>query len=422
MTSSKNHLYRQDFVDAQKLNQSGVILIPIGMPLTIFAMGSVMLLLALVAFLTWGSYTRKAHLDGLVMPSTGVVRVMARNEGRIEQLFVQEGQSVGIGAPLYRLDDEKYDGNVIGSAEELAQSVERQQMLLTTQQQQQQYLNRSQSDGLSRRDAELKAQLESARASHALAMKQMTLIQETLAPYEQLAKQGYVSAMDWQQKRIDLTTAESRVQEALLRRQQLEQALTTNRTEIARIQHEGQIQKSESDRQFQVLKQQKIELATRAKTTITAPVTGIVAAIMARPGQIATGSDPMLIIVPGSAHMQVELYAPSKAVGFIKAGERVGLRFAAYPFEKFGVQYGRIKEVSKVALAPTDIVLRTPFSWKENEAHYRVVVTLDKATVTAYGKEEPLKVGMAVSGDVDLDSRHIYEWALEPLWSLRGRI
>ncbi|MNN65584.1 hypothetical protein D3C81_1810950 [compost metagenome] len=60
--------------------------------------------------------------------------------------------------------------------------------------------------------------------------------------------------------------------------------------------------------------------------------------------------------------------------------------------------------------------------WKENEGHYRVIVALDKTTITAYGRQEPLRVGMTVSADVELDSRRLYEWLLEPLWSLQGRI
>lgn len=422
MTAPRRTLYRQAFLEAQKLDVDGKILIPASLPLTAFAIASVVVLLALATFLVLGTYTRKAHLDGLVMPSTGMVKVVAQNDGRIEQLLVAEGEVVSSGAPLYRLNGERYDGDKLGSVAELMQSVKRQQSMLVGQQQQQQYLSSSQLEGLTRRAAELTAQLDSASLASNLALKQAGLIRETLAPYEQLAKKGYVSAMEWQQKQIDLANAEAHVQEVRQTRQRLEQELTANRTELIRIRQYGQIQQSELARQLQGLDQQLIELSTRARTTVTAPIAGTIAAIMARTGQIATGSDPMLIIVPANAHMQVEFYAPSRAVGFIKAGERVGLRFAAYPFEKFGVQYGKVREVSKVALTPTDVVLRTPFSWIDNEAHYRVVVALDKPTVTAYGKEEPLKVGMAVSGDVDLDSRHLYEWALEPLWSLRGKI
>ncbi|WP_083458956.1 HlyD family efflux transporter periplasmic adaptor subunit [Amantichitinum ursilacus] len=143
---------------------------------------------------------------------------------------------------------------------------------------------------------------------------------------------------------------------------------------------------------------------------------------MARPGQMAAATEALAMVVPAGAQMQVELYAPSKSVGFIKTGARVGLRFAAYPYQKFGVQYGHVQSVSRVALTPADVILRAPFSWQSKEAHYRVVIALDKPTVTAYGREETLTAGMAVAGDVALDSRRLYEWALEPLWSLRGKI
>ncbi len=52
-----------------------------------------------------------------------------------------------------------------------------------------------------------------------------------------------------------------------------------------------------------------------------------------------------------------------------------------------------------------------------------MVIALEKKPgVTAYGREEPLTAGMAVAGDVALDTRRLYEWALEPLWSLRGKL
>ncbi len=66
--------------------------------------------------------------------------------------------------------------------------------------------------------------------------------------------------------------------------------------------------------------------------------------------------------------------------------------------------------------------MRSPITWKDGEAHYRVIVALDKNYVLAYGKREALKVGMLVAADVELDRRHIYEWLLEPLWSLHGKL
>ena len=56
------------------------------------------------------------------------------------------------------------------------------------------------------------------------------------------------------------------------------------------------------------------------------------------------------------------------------------------------------------------------------EPVYQVVVALESQNVVAYGVPRELRAGMAVEADVLLESRRLYEWVLEPLYSLRGKV
>ena len=40
----------------------------------------------------------------------------------------------------------------------------------------------------------------------------------------------------------------------------------------------------------------------------------------------------------------------------------------------------------------------------------------------AYGKPEPLRPGMLVEADILGESRKLYEWVLEPLYSVYGSV
>jgi membrane fusion protein len=51
-----------------------------------------------------------------------------------------------------------------------------------------------------------------------------------------------------------------------------------------------------------------------------------------------------------------------------------------------------------------------------------VVIALESQNVIAYGEPRALRAGMAVEADVLLETRHLYEWVLEPLYSLRGKV
>jgi membrane fusion protein len=63
---------------------------------------------------------------------------------------------------------------------------------------------------------------------------------------------------------------------------------------------------------------------------------------------------------------------------------------------------------------PIDIQLKEPV--------YKITVSLAQQSITAYSEEIFLKPGMMLSADVILDERSLFEWLMEPLYSLRGTI
>ena len=57
-----------------------------------------------------------------------------------------------------------------------------------------------------------------------------------------------------------------------------------------------------------------------------------------------------------------------------------------------------------------------------NESLYRITVDIAAQTINAYGKPQPLQVGMLLEADMLQDTRRLYEWVLEPLYSLTGKL
>jgi membrane fusion protein len=94
----------------------------------------------------------------------------------------------------------------------------------------------------------------------------------------------------------------------------------------------------------------------------------------------------------------------------------VGVKYAAFPYTKFGIQAGRVARVDAAVLAPAE--LRAPLQM--NEPVYRVVADLDRQHVTAFGRPYPLQLGMLLEAEIVLERRSLLEWILEPLYSIRG--
>ena len=143
-------------------------------------------------------------------------------------------------------------------------------------------------------------------------------------------------------------------------------------------------------------------------------------AITAQRGQGVSGNQALASILPAGSELEAELYVPSRSAGFVKSGMEVLLRYQAFPFQKFGQFRGVVREVSGTSLRPDDIGEPRAVG-SAAEPLYRVRVALERQTVTAYGAEQNLRSGMAIDASVLLDRRRLYEWVLEPLYSISGR-
>jgi membrane fusion protein len=135
-------------------------------------------------------------------------------------------------------------------------------------------------------------------------------------------------------------------------------------------------------------------------------------------GQHVSSQTPLLSVLPQHSRLQGELLVPSHAIGFIQPGQGVALKYAAFPFQKFGVYQGEVVEISKNVLIPNE--------WQYLPLHisqpsYRVTVQIDSQQVQAYGKSFSLQPGIQFDAHIRLDERSLLEWLLEPLLSLKGR-
>lgn len=356
------------------------------------------------------------------MPSSGVIKLTPQYSGYVTNLTVTEGQHVSAGEPLYRISGERYNGQGTGTLAAMSMSLKTQYSMLASQQTQELSDNNQQQLAVQQRIASLQPQIRSAEQRLNLAEHQVQLSISVMNRYHKLVSSHYVSDIEFQQKQIEVTSAEQNAEDQRQILLQLRTALDTAQNELNHQIALGGSRKTELDRQLQIINQQIVELEGEANFTLTSPVPGTIAAVLIKQGQSVKAAEPVMTLVPDNSRLQIELYATSQNAGFIQPGQRVALRFAAFPYQKFGVQYGTIREISRTTLTPSDLLSVSPVTWKENEGHYRVIVIPENTFILAYGKKEPLRPGMTLEGDVSLDTRHLWEWLTEPIWSLKGKL
>lgn len=415
-------LFRKEALDNHFRAATGDILIQSSPCMTISTIVTILLIIMLALFVTFEEYTRKARLTGIVMPSSGLIKITPKFNGYVTKLTVKEGDYVEKGQLLYHISGEHYDRQGTGTLAIINQSLQAQHAMLTTQQRLEKLDNSQQQQAAKQRIPLILLQIKSAEQRLALAKSQVELSSAAVKRYQKLIKQKYVSDIDYQQKQIEETTAKENVENQRQLLLQLRTLLDTSKDNLLHLTIQGQSRNTELERQLQEIQKQQVEIASQENFTLTAPVSGTVAAILVKQGQSVKAYEPALTLIPENTKLQIELYATSQNAGFIRTDQKVSLRFQAFPYQKFGVQYGVIREISRTTLSPSDLLSITPLTWTINEGHYRVIVEPKLSYILVYGKKETLRSGMLLEGDVSLDTRYLWEWLTEPIWSLKGKI
>jgi membrane fusion protein len=151
---------------------------------------------------------------------------------------------------------------------------------------------------------------------------------------------------------------------------------------------------------------------------VVAPASGRVSALQANAGNQADPTRPLMSIVPEGEELQAILFVPERAIGFVAQGQDVRLSLDAFPFQRFGAQFGTITNIARTLLRPEQLsaAVQPP-----SEPSYRVTVALRTQSITAYGHAIPLQADMQLRADIIFDRRGFMQWLLDPVLSARGR-
>jgi membrane fusion protein len=345
--------------------------------------------------------------------------------------FVREGDSVIAGQPLFELSTARQgeQGEITALvAQQLAtrqQSIEAEQRLRSAQATEKKQALEQRLSNLASEAAQLEQEVTLTQRRHSLASS-------SVAKFQTLQAQGYVSGAQTQQKQedlIDIATRLANLQRSKLQLQANQMALQAEQAAIGNnlATDQAQLQRAAAS-----LQQEIAENRNRKTSLITASQAGSISTLSSQNGQMINAGQVLATLIPkandsaDNALLEAHLYAPSRSAGFVAIGQQVLIRYQAYPYQKFGLHLGTVIDISKTPFAPSELpasLASTILSnaqqniqgFNSNEALYRIKVRLDKQTIDAYGQLQSLKSGMTLEADVLQDRRKIWEWIAEPV-------
>ena len=427
-------LFREEVHAAQAAQWLGSVRLHRPLSFTLVTTTALAMALALVAFAAWGEVNRKARLSGLLVPSQGSLNITAQQSGVLMELPILEGQTVQAGDVLLVLNTEHrslLQGAVGDTSERAALQIEARQQTLTTERTLRELQTRQREQVLADRIRTLQAELRQAEEERSLQQRRVQLARGTLARNEQLAAEGFVAPAQVQTRQEELIDADGRLQALERSRLALQHDLQALRGERTALSAQLQSDLNLIERSRSSLDQEMSENSARKSTVITAPYAGTVTALNLTVGQSVQLGQTLATMVPlanagKGAALQAHLFAPSRTAGFVRPGQTVYLRYAAYPYQKFGLYTGHITAVSATPFAPSELPANLAQQLisqaGSNEALYRINVQLDQQDIKAYGETLPLKAGLTLDADVLQERRKVWEWVLEPVLAARQQM
>ncbi|UYH50879.1 HlyD family efflux transporter periplasmic adaptor subunit [Candidatus Kirkpatrickella diaphorinae] len=383
------------------------------------ALGAGLFFVAICVYGVLGSYTRRVHAAGALVPTAGLVVMTADQIGIVTQIHVREGQHVKAGDRLFSLDvAHRSELDVTGR--NALETLRAQYRLLQEKRR------------LAEKDAPIalftiKAHLATLDRQRAMLKAQIARDEKILPLVDRATKQmqdaiGTRLVTQTQfQSQLNVYFQSFNVHAQMVRALiDVEGQRSADQLKILQHPIEWARRLNEIDTQLADCRRQISQASRETEAILDARIAGTIDGITSHVGQHVRNDQPLLTILPDHATLLAELFVSSRAVGFIHVGQPVLLKYAPYPYQRFGLYQGRVIEVTRSPI-------QVPFATMPRKGgvapdgpdadQYRIRVRPARDIAMVYGRPEKLQPGMKLEAEIAVDHRRLYQWLLDPFIS-----
>lgn len=413
-------------------------------------------MLTMIAFLiVWALVGRLdivAVADGRLVPAGYLKIVQPSEAGIVREILVREGERVAEGQVLMRMDALITDADL----EAIATEHLRKKLALTridaelsgqpfrpafqarvalVREAEAQY--RANRDALAAALEEERSRLGKAQQELAAARQQQSRLEAVLPhyreqdkAYEKLVRDGFAGALMGSDKRREciekeqeLATQAHLVASAQASIEQSKKKLRQIEADYTRQLH---AERNETQSQLDKLaKELEKQQHRRALLELKAPHDGVIKDLATHTaGTVVQPGTVLASLVPADEKLKVEVWVSNEDIGFVRSGQSVKLKFAAYPFQKYGMGHGTVEHVSADAQSEEEARDKGLASNGQRPLRYKALVTLASSALDMDDVKYPLSVGMQTTAEILLGDRTVAEYLLSPVqkaWHEAGR-
>lgn len=408
------------------------------------------LLAMIAALLAWSAVGRLdivAVSDGKLVPSSYLKIVQPSEQGVVKEILVEEGQQVVEGQVLVRMDavlatadastltnefhskrlalrriDAQLAGVLLvrepGDPADLFQPAHAQYAANVAAWQ----------NALAQEKASLdkaRHDLASAREIHGKLQGVLPHYKAQEAAFDKLASGGYAGklmATDKARERIekeqDLASQQYVMQSNIASIDQSEKKILQLTADYRR---QLQAERTDTAVQLEKVRQELAKVEHRQKLLeLRAPQAGLIKDLATHtPGTVVSPGTILMTLVPQGETLRAEVWVSNQDIGFVRAGQAVKVKLAAYPFQKYGMVDARVAQVSGDATEAPSANTRSDALFGRDRPMgplaFRAIVELNAQQLEVDGAKFALSPGMQVIAEIKLGERTLLEYLLSPV-------
>ena len=368
--------------------------------IALFAVAVAALFIVRVPETVWATF--------VVRPLRGSDPVRTLYEGIVDKVNVADAQQVEAGAVLFVIVSEPV-GDRMAERQTLGARLSGGQNRLGNERQKfenQARADAQERDRLEQRAAGLERQVR-------LKEQQLATAQDIGARTKRSFDEGVGTRMDVSQKQLDVDRLSLEVE-------QLRAEVTDTRNALGRLGFEvasrraafAELQRGigEDLSAFRTRKGMLDRDGVREGNAIqvSTPCAGTVVKLHVRsPGAVVHEGDVLADLVCSGERLEAELMLPERGLALVRLGQSVKLLYDAFPYERYGVQYGTLRWLSPSSTTDP----RGPA--------FRALADITSETVGVQGQRRPVLPGMTGRAAVIVGRRSLATYAIEPLRQIR---
>lgn len=410
-------LFRQEVLNRRQECLHGEVILTQPLSTRVLVLLLFVVLLGAVIWLAKGSYARTEAARGILVTDTPSTKIIAPSPGILATLDVNEGTLVAKGDRLGIVDTERLDEN---GAHVVQGSIETFEKRLLLSREQSALVVEHKKTEQRRLQSVIRLANSKIMSLNSQLSIQRDIVSSNKSLFDQLGSvvaKGFVSRAQYENKRQVWLNSQQQYAAIYGQSLSIRSELNAAKAQLAGLSTDAEREMNEINASTQTLQQQRAEIRGSKSYSLVAPIAGRVTALQVDAGSAVRLDIPLMRIVPAFSSLRAEIYAPSRAIGFVRPGQEVRLLYDAFPYQRFGGFAGTVRSVSLIVIDPRD--LEVPF--KIEDPVYRVTVALDRQSVLAYGQNAPLQPGMTLTGNMILERQSFLSWLLMPLTAVLRR-